>query len=156
MRLIEEKIIPYKGLESFQFGDKLESVRALLKEQHIPFNQSMGQKEYSHPELKRETIKIFDCIELYFLDGILYFIGLENDFKGRLPNGICLGMNMNEVKLADEELQYDEDEEVFVSPQGYSLAEGIDTNMVSYIEVYVPEVENDDTYFEYNWLKKYR
>lgn len=31
MNLMKENIIPYEGLDSFKFGDKLESIRCMLK-----------------------------------------------------------------------------------------------------------------------------
>ena len=44
MNLMKENIIPYEGLDSFKFGDKLESIRCILKKLNIPFNQHMDKK----------------------------------------------------------------------------------------------------------------
>ncbi|MCR5544875.1 MAG: hypothetical protein K6F30_00160 [Lachnospiraceae bacterium] len=153
---MNENIIPYQGLDSFKFGDKLESVRHILKKENISFNQCMGEKQYIHPELKNEIIIINDSIKLYFIDGVLFEIGLENEFKGKLPNSICIGMDIDKAKNEDLDLEYDDDDEAFVSAKGYTIIDDIESKQVSYIEIYVPEVEKSEEFFEYNWLERYK
>ncbi len=156
MSFLEEKIIPYKGLESFQFGDTLESVRALLKSKHIPFYQGLDEKNDKRPELKEEHVKFCDGISLHFVDGILFEIVVENCFQGQLPNGICVGMNMDDVNRIDADLQYNDDEEAFISQHGYLIIDDIDSNTISLIEIYIPEVENAKEFFKYEWMERYR
>ena len=153
---MSENILPYKGLESFKFGDKIESVRLMLKKEKISVVQCMGEKQYIHPELKNETIVIKDSIKLYFVDGILFEIGLENGFKGHLPNGICIGMDIDKAVTVDPDLEYDDDEEAFVSSKGYTIIDDVTSNLVSYIEIYVPEVENSEEFFQYDWLERFK
>ncbi len=156
MKYLDERIIPYEGLDTFKFGMSLESVRSELKDNHIAFNQCTNTKDDSHPEIERVYIKIGDSISLYFANSILYEIILENDFRGVLPNGCCIGFDMDELETIDRMLKYDDDEEAFISSAGYLIIDDIETKKVSLIEIYIPEVENEEEYFTYEWLKKYQ
>ena len=153
---MNENIIPYEGLDSFKFGNKLEDVRRMLKEANITFNQCMGEKQYIRPDLKHEIITINNSIKLYFVDGILFEIGLQKDFKGQLPNGIRIGIDITEAEEMDSNLQYDEEEEAFVSSEGYIVIDNIDSSIISYIEIYIPEVEKSEEFFQYQWLERFK
>jgi hypothetical protein len=81
---------------------------------------------------------------------------LENGFKGQLPNGICIGMDIDKAVTVDSDLEYDDDEEAFVSSKGYTVIDDVASNLVSYIEIYVPEVENSEEFFQYDWLERFK
>lgn len=155
MRILKEKIIPFEGLESFKFGDRIESIRHILKKQQISFDQCMGEKQYIRPDLKHETISIDRSVMLYFVDGILFEIGLENNFIGCLPNETCIGMDMDKAKENDSDLKYDDDDEAYFSSKGYSIVDDIETNKVSYIEIYIPEVVDSEKFFQYEWINRF-
>ena len=150
MKILNDSIIPLIGLDSFKFGDSLESVRIKLKYEKIAFNQCMGAKG----EKKESTIKINNCITLYFIDDILFEIVLYNGFYGKLPNGIHVGMNMAEAKTIDDSLKYDDDAEGFISSEGYMIVDDIETDTVSEIEIFINEVLNDEEFYKYEWIEK--
>ena len=151
MKYINDSIIPFIGLDSFRFGDTLEKVRIRLKEDKVPFNQCMGLKD----EQEEVSIKIYDCINMFFINGILFEIALEEGFQGKLINGIFVGMNMDDANSTDTLLKYDDVEEGFISPDGYMIVDDIDTNKVCEIEIFIEEVLNDEEFYSYEWLKKY-
>lgn len=156
MNLMKENIIPYEGLDSFKFGDKLESIRCMLKKLNIPFNQHMDKKQSIHPELKHEIITINNSINLFFIDSILFEIGLENDFNGQLPNHISLGMDLNKAEQIDSNLKYNDDEDAYISTNGYTIIDDIQTQNINYIEIYISEVENANEFFKYKWLDRFK
>lgn len=151
MKYLNDSIIPFVGLDSFRFGDSLEKVRIKLKEDKIPFNQGMGLKN----EQEEVSIKIYDCINLFFINGILFEIALEEGFQGKLINGIFIGMSMDDANSTDSMLKYNDDDEGFISPDGYMIVDDIDTNKVCEIEIFIKEVLNDEEFYSYEWLKKY-
>ncbi len=151
MKYLNDSIIPFVGLDSFRFGDSLEKVRIKLKEDKIPFNQGMGLKD----DQEEVSIKIYDCINLFFINGILFEIALEEGFQGKLINGIFIGMSMDDANSTDCLLKYNDDDEGFISPDGYMIVDDIDTNKVCEIEIFIKEVLNDEEFYSYEWLKKY-
>ena len=56
----------------------------------------------------------------------------------------------------DSNLQYDEEEEAFVSSEGYIVIDNIDSSIISYIEIYIPEVEKSEEFFQYQWLERFK
>lgn len=155
MNYLNEKIIPYKGLESFRLGDNLECVRSELKSNNVPFNQMIDSNKDCTPPIPWTNISINKSIMLTFAKDILFRIYVENDYSGTLPNGVQIGMDLKELKLIDDSIQYDEDEEYYYSQHGYWVNEDINTNRVEGIVIFIPEIENDDQFWNYEWTNKY-
>lgn len=75
--------------------------------------------------------------------------------RGELPNGIKVGMNMDEVKQIDDTLQYNDDDEDYISKMGYWIEDDLDTKKVTAITVYVREAEDSESFFKYEWVDTY-
>ncbi len=154
MMFLNDSIIPYIGTDSFKLGDKLESIRAYLKENRIGFNQSVDPHKGCEPEIPWTFIAISDSITLCFVFEILFEIVLENNYSGKLTNGGCVGMKLSEMQRMDPSLEYNDDDEDFISKNGYWVTDSIDTGNVESITVFLPEVERED-FFKYEWISNY-
>ena len=154
-RFLNEKIVPYKGTDSFKLGISLEAVRTMLKNEKIRFNQAVDPHKGCTPEIPWTLITIDDCITLCFAEDILFEIAFENQYEGVLPNGIMIGMDMNEADHRDSTLQYNEDDEDYISANGYWIEDDLATNTILSITVFLPEVENED-FFKYDCVGKYK
>ena len=150
-----DSIIPYTGIDSFRFGESIEEIRKELKDNKITFNQSVDPHKGSTPEISWTFIEIGKSITLCFVKEILFEIVLENAFEGELPNGIKVGMNMDEVKQIDDTLQYNDDDEDYISKMGYWIEDDLDTKKVTAITVYVREAEDSESFFKYEWVDTY-
>ena len=102
-------------------------------------------KEGSNPQ--------HSAVELCFAKNRLFKICLCEDFEGSLPNGIHTGMNFNDALKIDTTLEQDEDEgwdEIFISPDGYTVEYSNRNLDVIIITVFIPAFERND-FFEYKW-----
>ena len=155
MNLLNETIIPFKGTNTIKLGMSLSEIRAYLKDNKIPFNQTMDSNKYCTPPIPWIYITVEKSLSMSFVDEVLFEISFENEYMGKLPNGIGIGNSMEELKKQDSSLEYNDDDECFVSAEGYWIIDDIDTGKVQTITIYLEEV-NSEVFFEYEWTKKYK
>ncbi len=153
-RFITESIVPYKGTESFRFGMRLDEVKSLLKEEHVAFDQMTESHNGCTPEVPWIVLRIEDSITLCFVEGILFEAVLENRYEGHLPNGIAVGMKMKDAAEIDATLQYDDEEEDYVSDNGYWIEDDLENYQIESITVFVPEASDGETFFRYDWIQE--
>lgn len=154
MTLLNENILPYVGTDTFKLGDNLCNIRQSLKHNKIKFNQRIDPNKGCEPEVPWIFIEIENCITLCFAKDILFEIVLENDYTGKLPNGVFIGMKMSELEEIDKSLKYNEDDEDFVSKNGYWIEDDLDTGKICSITIFLPEVDSED-FFKYEWIDNY-
>ena len=61
---------------------------------------------------------------------------------------------MEVLEGIDSSLEYNDDDEMFVSDGGYWIIDDIDTGKIKTITVFLEEVDSDD-FFDYEWVSKY-
>jgi hypothetical protein len=152
--LFSEKIVPYHGIDTITLGMTLSEVRNYLKNNKIPFNQAMESNKECTPPIPWISITVDDSLSMSFVKDILFEMSFEGKCSGRLPNGVGIGTEMKELERLDPSLEYDDDDEVFVSQDGYWIIDDIDSGKVKTITVFLEEVESDD-FFDYEWTNKY-
>ena len=151
-----DEVTPYVGVGPIKLGMTLEEVRTIIKAQKIKFDQWIDPHKNCTPEIPWTFIRIDKAILLVFVKDILFEIYVEEPYKGSLPNGISIGMPMAEAEKIDTQLEYNDDEEDYESPNGYWLGDEIESGKVVSITIYLPDVElDDDEFFKYEWLEKY-
>ena len=84
----------------------------------------------------------------------MYEMYFQNNFKGTLPNGGCIGMDFEQLEKIDPTLKYNDDEEDFNSKNGYWVLDDIDTKKIVTITIFLPVVETD-AFYEYEWTNEY-
>ncbi|MBR4587571.1 MAG: hypothetical protein IKO30_04555 [Lachnospiraceae bacterium] len=155
-KYMQEKIEPYIGLESFKFGDTLSEVRNKLKSDKIAFSQSVDPHKGCQPEVAWTFIEINKSITLCFALDVLFEIVLEGQYVGSTPEGFFVGMPFQKLLELDKTLEYNEDDEDYISEKGYWFEENIETGKVASITVFIPEANDNNEFFGYNWVSKYR
>lgn len=150
-------IKPYDGIGSIKLAMTIEEIRVYLKNNHIAFDQWIEPNKGIEPEIPWTIIRIDKSITLAFVDDVLFEITLQDKFKGLLPNGICIDMPMKEVEHLDSSLMYNEEDENFISDNGYWIEDEIESGNVVSITIFLPEVEQDDeSFWTYKWINKYK
>ena len=79
---------------------------------------------------------------------------MENDFVGKLDNGICIKMPMEKVLEIDPTLEFDDWEEDYQSKNGYWIEDNLDDKTVLTISIFIPEILDDDVFDSYAWVEK--
>ena len=153
-KYLSERIIPYEGIESFKLGMKLDEVRQILKNNKIPFDQTMQSNRGTTSEVPWIFITIDSSLTLCFAKNVMYEMYFKNDFKGKLPNGGYIGMDMEQLEKLDPLLEYNDDEEDFNSKNGYWILDDIDTKKVAIITIFLPIVEKEE-FYSYEWVNDY-
>ena len=154
-RYTKEAIIPYKGTETFVLGVRLEDIRKELKEGHIAFNQWTDSNKDCTPPIPWTYIKIEECITLCFVKDILFEVVLEKGYEGKLTNGLYIGMRMEDALAVDTSLRYNDDDEDYVSKEGYWIGDSVESGAIESITVYIPEADDAETFFRYDWISNY-
>ena len=90
-------------------------------------------------------------INFFFAKDKLFKMYVEHSYEGELPNGIRVGMNMDDAIKIDKQLSFDDWEEEWISPNGYWIEDSIDNNTVLNISVFIPELLDDELFDKYNW-----
>ena len=87
-----------------------------------------------------------DSIKLFFSEGNLklFKITVENRNEVKLPNGICVGMDIEDALRIDAKLEYNDWDEIYESGNDYYLEDSLETGLVVSINVYIKEMDLDD------------
>ena len=132
-------------------------IEIITKRKRNAFDQWIESNEGYEPEIPWVNIRIKNSITLTFVKNILFEILLQNEYKGALPNGTQIDMEMNEVEQIEPSLKYDDDDEIFVSDSGYWIGDEIESGKVVSITIFLPDVElEDDEFWKYGLKSIYK
>lgn len=151
MNLLEENVIPFDGLGDIKLLSSIEEVKNFLKNNNIKFTIEYQSNKGCNPEIPWTMIHIENSITLSFAMNKLWQIYLEEKYVGQLPNGIKIGMAMDEALKIDPTLEYDDWNEDYNSKQGYWIEDNLDNNTVLSITIFIKEVLDDELFFQYKW-----
>lgn len=146
-----KRIIPYVGTNDITFDLSFSEALNKLKEQKKKINTEHWPNKKCTPEVPWDIIRIDNSISLFFAKGKMFKMYFENNFDGALKNGIHLGMSIDEAKMIDPSLQYDDWEEEYTSTEGYWLEDDTESHTVASITIYIKAVENDSLFYSYKW-----
>lgn len=153
--ILEATIIPYYGVGELRLGMSLTAIRALLKEAKIPFDQTLNSNKGCTPEVSWTYIKIYNSITMCFAKDILWSIVLEEDYKGKTENGLYVNMEISEAERLDCTLEYNEDDEDFISQNGYWINDDVESGLITAITIFIPEAKDSDKFLSYDWVGRY-
>jgi hypothetical protein len=151
MELLNQTIHPFNGLDDIKLLESFDEVKEYLKQNNIKYSVEHQSNKGCDPEVPWEIIHIDNSISLMFAKNKLWQIYLEENFTGSLPNGIKIGMKMDDALKIDSSLKFDDLNEDYESESGYWLEDNIDDNTVLSIAIFIKEVLHDETFFKYNW-----
>lgn len=135
----------------------------LLNAPIIPWEEIGGIKLYTHireffdiinnkktkAALLGKTLvryEIKDEVDLWFnlFNGKLFKITALKNYTGKLFDVIHIGMPIEEVLEIEPSFEYDDFEEVYISPKGIYIETDPVENTVLWISVFVKEIDNED------------
>ena len=153
--ILDETIKPYVGIGEIKLGMSLSEIRTVLKNSKIPFDQTVNPNKGCTPEVPWTSIKIFNAITMCFAKDILWTIMVEEGYKGKTENGLYVGMKMSDAEQIDTTLEYNEDDEDFISENGYWINDLVESGLICAITIFIPEAKDTDSFFAYAWVDKY-
>ena len=148
MSIMNDIIKPYIGTEVFKLGANIDDIKFYLKQNRISFVQNIEPNKGCVPEEPWTFFEIDRNIKLCFVKKVLFEIVFENKYLGRLENGITIGIPFSQAMQIDETLEYNDDDEDYISQHGYWLEDDLENGNVSSITVFLPDV-NEDDFFTY-------
>ena len=149
--LLNENIRLFYGFDNIKLYSNIDEVKLFLKENQIPFNVEIWQNKDCVPQVAWVLIKIANSITLFFANNKLWKIYLENDYCGKLDNGIKLNMKMEQALNIDNTLKYDDWNEDYISNSGYFLEDDIEMGTILSISVVIKEALNEELFYKYDW-----
>ena len=129
-------IKPWIGLGGFELYTHISQlVNVLVDEKSKP--QLLGRFLLRY-EIENKFILWFNVV-----NGKLFKITACNSYTGVMDNGIHIGMNIEEALKRDDEVVYDEFEEVYESAKGVYLETDPLTNQIKWISVFIKEINSE-------------
>lgn len=147
-------IIPYEGTGIFKLNSSYDEIESLIAEHNISYEEKILKATDVDPQWTVIGISKAgekdDVMSITFAKNRLFRICLHEGFQGKLPNGIRIGMTLDDALKIDTSLTFDEWEEMFISIGGYWLEDDAYTKKIVWIAIFIPAFESDD-FFKYNW-----
>jgi len=144
-------ITPYQGWDKVLFTMDYSTVRNMLTDSGIKYTIEHWPNKGCMPEVAWDIIRIENGISLFFAKDRMFKMYFERGFEGALNNGICIGMSIDDAKKLDINIEYNDDNEEYISPSGYWLEESLLSGKIESITVFIPEVLDDEKFFSYEW-----
>lgn len=151
MKILQEKLVPFIGIGKIKLMSLLDDVKKILKDNNVNFTIEYQSNKGCNPEVPWIMLHIENSITLSFAKNKLWEIYCEGSFSGELPNGIKIGMPLDEALKIDPSLKFDDWNEEFESSEGYWIEDNLDDNTVMSITIFIKEVLDDDIFFRYEW-----
>lgn len=149
-------IVPYIGTGIFKLNVSYDEVKTLLAKQNISYKEEVWEATDVDPPwtviiiCKEGSPEKCLAIKLFFAKNRLFRICLYEGFEGKLPNGIHIGMPLDEAQKIDPTLTFDDWDEMFISANGYWTEDDVYTKKICWIAIFIPAFERDD-FFDYKW-----
>ena len=142
---------PFVGLDCYRLLESTDTIKNLLQSNGEDYSEEIWpNKELTNP-VPWTVIETSTHISFFFANDKLFKIYVEDNNDFILENGIYIGMPMREAKRIDSDLEYDDWNEEWSSPNGYWLEDNIDTDSVSTITVFIKEVLDEEEFDKYKW-----
>ena len=147
-----KNIIPFNGLDFIKLYSDINVVKKQLKEAGINYLEEIRDNTGFDVEYNWHILTINNSMMLFFSEGNnkLWKIYIEGNCEAQLPNGIKLGMNIDEALNIDTTLKDNDWEECYETENGYWIEDSLVTKSVASITVFVREVDDED-FLECKW-----
>lgn len=133
---LDAPIIPWEGIGNIKLYSTLDELREFVDD--VDTKKFEYYKNLVRYEVPGEIYLFFNLINRK-----LFKITALEDYRGALSEKIKIGMHITEVLKIEPSFQYDDFEEVYCSPQGVYIETDAENNTVSWISVFVKELEQD-------------
>ena len=149
--LLNSKIEPFIGVGDFKLYMTVEEAKSIVKKDKCNFTMEVWSNQGCSPEIPWTVIRVENSIHLFFAKNKLFKIYLENDFVGKLNNGICITMPLAKAIEIDPTLSFDDWNEIYQSKNGYWIEDDLDDKTVLSISIFIPEILDDNVFDSYEW-----
>ena len=153
MSIFESTIKPYYGIDNISLDKSYDEVKQFLKNNNYKYHVDTYPNKGCIPEVAWKVIRIEGGINVYFALDKMFKIDFTDNYKGKLFNGLFIGMPMAEAVVTDSTLKYNDEEEDYASVEGYWVEDNLYTNKVMCITVFIKELLDEEVFFTYNWAK---
>jgi len=127
-------IIPWIGLGNIKLYETIKNIKPLIAQENV--KGFLYDKFLIRYELEDEVYLFFNL-----LNGKLFKLTALKNYKGMLLNQIKIGMNIRELLKIEPSFEYEDFEEVYVSPKGIFVEINPDTEDIMWISVFIRELE---------------
>ena len=149
--MINWDIIPFEGVGKFKLYSSVAEVKKILDEEKISYSEKIIDNKACTPPDPWFELYIKDTIGFWFVRDKLFEIWVDKNFKGSLPNGLKIGMTIEDACKIDTELKFDDWEENWQSPLGYWIENEATPQIIS-ISIFIKEAfYDDDLFYSYEW-----
>ncbi len=156
MNILKSNLKPLKGVGDLELLMNYDFVKKYLDENGIIYKEEYWPNKGYTPDVPWKVINVADSIWMFFAYDKLWKFYLEGNFEGKLPNGIHVGMDINEAIKIDKTAEFDDCDEEYISSEGYRFVDSLATGKVIGITIAIPEVifeKDDEKFYSYEWAK---
>ena len=147
-----ESLIPFRGTDSFVFYQNIESAREILDSAKVGYTEELWESPSETVPNPWKVLVVEGIISLFFAkNDKLFKIVVWDNYEGCLPNGVRIGMSIDDAKKLDPTLSYSEWNEDYESELGYWLEDDVETKTVMSISIFIKEVLEENTFDYCNW-----
>ncbi len=157
MYLDDYDLIPNVGIKDIKLGMRFKEVIRILDNEKIPYVIEIDDHKDSD-KVPWTYIEIKNYMVFVFVKDVLWKIEASGEFKGKLNNGIKIGMKINDCKKNDKSLEFDDWDEVYVSKNNYIIEDECEFNKIIFLMIGIKEIfdEDDELFYSYEWTKQYK
>ncbi len=131
---------------------KIAEVKSVLQFSGILFREEIWSAESETIPNPWTVLVINNVMSLFFAkNGKLFKIVFWEGYQGSLPNGISLGIPIDEAKSLYSSISFDDWNEIYQSENGYWIEDNIDTKTVLSVSIFIKELLDDDNFDYCNW-----
>ena len=141
---LDAPIIPWIGLGGIRLYSKVDEIKDIL-------NAPETKKEVSYDDTRYE---IENAIYIFVNNhnNKVYKLTATDNYRGTLFEQIKIGMNVNDILKIEPSFEYEDFEEVFISPKGILVERDLN-DIVFWISVHIEELNtiSDDDFWAGKW-----
>ena len=153
-----QEIKPFIGIGDIKIGETYENIVSILKSHKIIYSMGINPNKGSFPQVEWKTIYVKNYMNLVFAEDVLWRIDFIGNFKGKLNNGIEIGMDLSKALKLDKTLEFDDWDEIWLSKNGYWVVDIVESGKIYTFTIGIKELfsEDEEEFYSYEWLKKYK
>ena len=147
-----DDLIPFEGTKSFALYQNIDDAKAVLEAAKIGYTEELWESSSETIPNPWKVLVVEDIISLFFAknDKLFKIVAWDN-YEGALPNGIHIGMSIEEARKLDSSLAYNEWNEDYESEQGYWLEDNLETKTVMSISIFIKEALDEENFDYCRW-----
>lgn len=141
---LKATIVPFEGVGDLKLYATYEETVKVLQASETYFQEENWEDYTGESGEPLKIIVVPDYMMLYFTKGKLYKISALHDYQGKLPNDVCVGMDLEKAQGLDDGLKFDEKDQMYTSTLGYIVEDNLDRHCIESIIIFIKELNTPD------------